>query len=273
VCSTLISVAAIHYDTRKFEKALKMYERVLEIQRKDCGDNHLDVASTLNSVGLVLFKMEFHEYALHAFNESLSIRKRLLGPDHGSVAIILYNIGAVYLELNDDVDTALSYYNETLRVERKALGHDHRDVALTLEHVGYVYQQQGEISIAIDHFLDALKIYKINAKKLEQDQEHDNKRDENNCGNNTSSPPSLSVSNNNKQHRHEIEETHMSIAQTLNNVGNLYLQRGQTKHMIEMFLEAIRYLQKSGRSIEELTICGFNYYGLSKMHPECSAVA
>merc|ERR1711933_69558 len=144
--------------------------------------------------GPVLFKMELHEYALYAFNESLLIRKRLFGPDHSSVAIILYNIGAVYLELNDDADTALLYYNETLRVEREALGHDHTDVALTLEHVGYVYQQQGEISIAIDYFLDALKIYKINAKKLEQEQEHESKRDENKCDNKNNSSSSLSSS-------------------------------------------------------------------------------
>jgi len=240
VCSTLLSVAAIHYDTHKYESALKTYERVLRIQRDACGDIHLDVASTLISIGLVLFKMEFHEYALHAFEESLMIRKKLLGPDHRSVAIILYNIGAVYLEISDN-ETALSYYNETLRVEREALGNDHEDVALTLEHVGYVYQQRGEINEAIMYFLDALEIYKRHSQSAKDIQ---SKRD-----------------------------SYLSIAQALNNVGNLYLQKGQTQDMVATFSEAIRYLRKSGKSDDELTICGLNYYGLSKMHPECASIA
>merc|ERR1711933_400762 len=102
--------------------------------------------------------------------------------------------------------------------------------------------------------------------------EHESKRDENKGDNNTSSSSS-SLLVNDKQYRQEIEEMYMSIAQAFNNVGNLYLQRGQTKNMIEMFSEAIKYLEKCGKSSEELNMCGFNYYGLSKMHPECSAVA
>merc|ERR1711933_6319 len=127
---------------------------------------------------------------------------------------------------------ALSYYNETLRVERAALGDDHEDVALTLEHVGYVYQQRGEINEAIKYFLDALEIYK---------------RHSNSAGDEQSKL-----------------DSYLSIAQALNNVGNLYLQKGQTQDMVATFSEAIRYLRKSGKSDDELTICGLNYYGLSK---------
>ena len=241
LCSTLLSVAAIHYDAQNYGKARKTYERVLQIQRDACGDHDdLDVASTLFSMGLVLFKMEYNEHALHAFEESLKIRKELLDKDHIGIASILYNIGAVYLETGDD-DTALSYYKETHRVERAALGNYHEDITPTLEHIGHLYEEKGDINEAIKYFSDALDIYKTNSESAEDES---SKRDDD-----------------------------ISIAQTLNNIGNLYLQKGQTQDMVTEFSDAIRYLQKSGKSYDDLAICGFDYYALSKLHPECASVA
>jgi len=259
LCSTLSHVASIHYETRQYEKSLKTYQQVLQIQRynelSSCQEHLFDISSTLVSIGLVFFQMEYHQYALHTFEESLRIRKQLLldgnidtshskssnsatEQKHPSIAIILYNIGMVYLEIGDD-NTALLYYKETLREEIATLGKNHEDIAVTFEHIGYVYQQRGEIDKAIKYFVNALEIYKTNPNKN-----------------------SLSSS------KHDL-----LIAQTLNNIGNLYLQKGQIEDMVTCLSDAMRYLYKSGKSDDDLSICGFCYYALSKIHPECASAA
>jgi len=251
LCSTLSHVAAIHYETKCYEKSLKTYQQVLQIQRYNAADR-LEVSSTLVSIGLVFFKMEYHQYALHTFEESLRIQKQLLLDDGGksknssiteqnrpTIAIILYNIGMVYLELGDD-ETALLYYNETLRLERLTLGENHKDIAITLEHIGYVYQQRGEIDKAIKYFDDAVEIYKINA----------------------SATSSL-----------KKQENDLLIAQAFNNIGNLHLQKGQIHEMVTKLSEAIRYLYRSGKNDDDLSIRGLCYYALSKIHPESAPAA
>ena len=61
-----------------------------------------------------------------------------------------------------------------------------------------------------------------------------------------------------------------SIAQTLNHIGNVFLQRGDAKEMVEALSESLRAFRKAGQSDDELQISGLNFYGLSKMHPECA---
>jgi tetratricopeptide (TPR) repeat protein len=154
------------------------------------------------------------------------------------VAIILYNIATIHLEIGND-DEAMVYYRETLRVERAALGHTHKDVVLTMQHVGQVHQQRGELCNALTYFHDALEIQK-------------------NCntGENSATPPDYAA-----------------IAQTLNHIGNVYLQRGNAKELVLAFSDCLRFLRRAGKSDDELQVSGFNFYGLSKMHPECAPVA
>jgi tetratricopeptide (TPR) repeat protein len=127
----------------------------------------------------------------------------------------------------------MGYYRETLRVERASLGGDHKNVVLTMQHIGQVHQQQGELSDALKYFHETLEVQKQSAKP-------DN----------------------------------AAIAQTLNQIGNVYLQYGDAREMVVAFSDSMRYLRlAAGKSDEDLAISGFNFYGLSKMHPECAPVA
>ena len=69
------------------------------------------------------------------------------------------------------------------------------------------------------------------------------------------------------------KQDHAAIAQTLNHIGNVYLQRGDAGQMVKAFSDSLRYLTLAGKSQDDLTIPGFNFYGLSKLHPECASVA
>jgi hypothetical protein len=56
-------------------------------------------------------------------------------------------------------------------------------------------------------------------------------------------------------------------------MGNVYLQRGNAQDMVTALSDALRAFRLGGTSEQELAISGFNFYGLSKMHPECAPVA
>jgi len=173
---------------------------------------------------------------MESFEKSLRIRTTLLGSDHRDIASILNNIATVRLELGDD-DTALIYYRETLRVERASLGTTNPDVIMTLQHVGHVHELRGELDEALQYYREALDIQMATASTIEEE---------------------------------------VAIAQTFNVIGNVYLQRGEARHAVTYFSYSLRYLRRAGKNNQEddyLTISGFNFYGLSKLHPECAPAA
>ena len=130
----------------------------------------------------------------------------------------------------------MSYYRETLRVERKALGDNHRDVILTLLHCGQVLQGRGELKEALEYYRQAL-----NAQT---------------CGEATAT---------------KID--HATAARILNHMGNIFLQRGQTKEMVESLSSSLRRLKMAGKKENELVVSGFNFYALAKRHPEAPPAA
>ena len=133
-------------------------------------------------------------------------------------------------------DEAMCYYRETLRVERKALGNNHRDVILTLLHYGQVLQGRGELKQALAYYREALEAQS--------------------CVGATTSIPDYATS-----------------ARILNHMGNIFLQRGQAKEMVEALSKSLRQFKLAGRDVDELVISGFNFYALAKCHPEAPPAA
>ena len=239
VAETLSSIGLMQYHVRDFESAFESYQEALRIRREYYGaDDHPDVASTLNSVGLVLFKQDMFELARNCFVESLRIRRKVLGESHRDVAILWYNIATIYFETGED-DLAIQFYKETLRVERESLGYDHPDVILTLQHIGQVLQKLGRLGEAVKFFSEALELE--------------------------------------RQAAHGKKEAGSEIGKILNFIGNVHLQQGNTKEMMDCYIEASRIYEANrygAQGLEEtLVISGFNFYGLSKMHPPCAPVA
>ena len=246
VTATLSSIGLVTYQMGNYALALDVYQEVLRTRRDAClkagTDDDLPVASTLNSIGLVLFKRGVHELAMSAFAEGLRIRRRLLGPDHRDVAIIVYNMATVQLEMGDE-EEAMQAYRETLRIERAALGPDHEDVVLTMQHIGQVHQQRGDLRQALEYFEETLVIERRNRARRVAEV----------TGSGTT-----------------------TVARTLNHIGNMRLQRGHVSHAMEAYVESARLYNAKAAGADymtDLVVAGFNFYSLSKDHPEAAPVA
>jgi tetratricopeptide (TPR) repeat protein len=114
---------------------------------------------------------------------------------------------------------------------------------MTMQHIGQVHQQRGELTEALEYFDHALQL------QLQQQQQAENT---------TTTTTTTSAA---------------SLAQTLNHIGNVHLQRGHAVALVDALSQAVRYLHAAGKTADDLAISGFNFYGLSKLHPECAAVA
>eukprot|EP00529_Nitzschia_sp_RCC80_P000178 CAMPEP_0113507042 /NCGR_PEP_ID=MMETSP0014_2-20120614/36241_1 /TAXON_ID=2857 /ORGANISM="Nitzschia sp." /LENGTH=872 /DNA_ID=CAMNT_0000402599 /DNA_START=98 /DNA_END=2716 /DNA_ORIENTATION=- /assembly_acc=CAM_ASM_000159 len=249
--SALASIALLYFQSKAYSKALNVYQETLRIRRDAFGDDHLDVAATLNSVGLVLFKMEYHQMAIQSFQHCLAIRRKLLGEFHRDVAVILYNIATVHLELGDE-DEAVEYYRQTLHVEKQALGDGHQDVLITMQHIASVHQQRGELEEALGYLKESLDVQFGHYQQQQQQQQHQKQKTSN------ESP---------------CNDTSINLARTWNQIGNLHLQKGDTRLMMDAYVQATRVLRQVGETEIELSVSGFNLYMLSKIHPECARAA
>ena len=66
---------------------------------------------------------------------------------------------------------------------------------------------------------------------------------------------------------------HSILGRILNLLGNVYLQLGQTKKMMDCYTDASRIYDANHQSEETLVIAGYNFYGLSRTNPPSAPVA
>ena len=62
---------------------------------------------------------------------------------------------------------------------------------------------------------------------------------------------------------HPSHHSHL-VGQILNMIGNVYLQQGDARKMMECFVEASRIYRRANIPESNLVIAGYNFYGLSK---------
>mmetsp|Transcript_20361 Transcript_20361/g.31012 ORF Transcript_20361/g.31012 Transcript_20361/m.31012 type:complete len:179 (-) Transcript_20361:328-864(-) len=178
--------------------------------------------------------MEELGVALDVFLTSLSIRRALLGSTHRDVATILYNIATVQLASGDE-DEALKTFEETLRVERSALGvNDLGDIVITLRHIAQILKARGNLDEALAHLNEALCVQ------------------------------SRIVG---------AADDNVIIGQILNQMGNIHLQRCETKKAMELYCRSLRIFRKAGRTDSEMLIEGLNFYNMAVCHPEAAPQA
>jgi tetratricopeptide (TPR) repeat protein len=65
----------------------------------------------------------------------------------------------------------------------------------------------------------------------------------------------------------------VAVAKVLNLIGNIHMQRAEIKEVMVCYSEATRIYMKCGQPVENLVIGGYNFYALSKLHPECAPIA
>jgi tetratricopeptide (TPR) repeat protein len=141
----------------RYQQALPLAQKALQIRYKDLGPEHPDIAASLTTLGQLYQEMGKFNDAQPLLERALQIRYKALGPANPATAAGLNNLGELYLR-QKEYDKALPLLERSLQSREKVLGPNHLDTAASLDSLGALYRAKGENDKALPLYERALKI-------------------------------------------------------------------------------------------------------------------
>ena len=149
--------AVEHYQAGRYQEALPLSRRALEMNAKVLGPEHPGLAASLNNLAGLYQALGAYDQALPLYQRAVNIREKALGPEHPDVASSLNNLAALYWAMAA-YDQALPLYQRALKIREKALGPEHPDTSVSLNNLAMLYQSKGAYDQALPLFQRVLKI-------------------------------------------------------------------------------------------------------------------
>ncbi|EGD78506.1 mbre TPR repeat protein [Salpingoeca rosetta] len=245
----------------RYDHALSLFERSLNIYLERHGPEHANVAGVYDAMAQVYESKGEHDRAQEYFQKSLQIALDTLGEEHPSTAGTYGKLGGVY-ESNGEYDRAIEYYQKSLKIQLDTLGEKHLDIATTYNGLGQVYSSKGEYDRAIHYYHKCLQTYLETLGKKH--------------------PYTATAYNNlglvyksKGEHDHAVEyfqqslqikldtlgEEHPSTAGTYNNLGQMHYSKGEYDRAIHHYHKCLQiYLGTLGEK-HPSTATTFNVLG------------
>jgi tetratricopeptide (TPR) repeat protein len=120
-------------------EAESLYRRALELNEKELGAEHPNVAVDLNNLAEALRLSGKSEEAEALFRRALRIDERVLGPQNPTVATVLNNLAKVLRDTNRPAE-AESLFNRALAIDETSFGHMHPTVARDLKNLSKFFK-------------------------------------------------------------------------------------------------------------------------------------
>ncbi|CAF0951271.1 unnamed protein product [Didymodactylos carnosus] len=144
---------------KDYEKALEYYNKCLEIDKRICGPESIEVAISYNNIGYLYYNQEKIDNALVFYNRALEIREKYLPSDHYALARTYVNIGTVYHK-QKEYEKALSCFQKSLDIFIKSRREMHIEMAVIYCNFGITYEATSKLELALDYLLKADQIYR-----------------------------------------------------------------------------------------------------------------
>jgi tetratricopeptide (TPR) repeat protein len=232
------------YKQGKYQEAIPLAEKAVELAKRVYGPEHPDTATSLNNLGKLYREMGEYAKAEPPLQEALRIRQKVLGPEHPDTATSLANLGSLYWAMGEYAK-AEALDQEALRIRQKVLGPEHPDVALSLSNLGTLYGDMGEYAKAEPLYQEALRIY----QKVLGPEHQDTATSLNNLatlywamGEYAKAEPLLQEALRIRQK--VLGPEHQDTALSLNNLATLYWAMGEYAKAEPLYQEALRLRQK-----------------------------
>ena len=141
----------------KYQEAIPIAERAVEVAKHTLGPDHPKTADALNDLGFIFQKIGNYAKAEPLYQEALRIRQKVLGPEHSDTANSLNNLASLYWAMGEYVK-AEPLLKEALGIRQKVFGSGHPDTAQSLNNLAELYQAMGEYAKAEPLLQEALRI-------------------------------------------------------------------------------------------------------------------
>src|SRR6266508_2428425 len=229
----------------KYDEALPLVERGLEIRERLLGTEHRDVAAAIDSLAGIYTGRGEYVNAEPLYRRALDIREKTLGKDHPDTARSLNNLADLYQYRGKYVE-AEPLYKRVLDINEKALGKDHPDTATSLNNLAVLYASQGK-------YVEAEPLYKraldIREKALGKDHP-DTATSLNNLaiiyqkqGKYVEAEPLYKRALDIKEK--SLGKDHPNTALSLNNLAGLYLEQGKYVEAEPLYKRALDIREKA----------------------------
>ncbi|HZV07115.1 MAG TPA: tetratricopeptide repeat protein [Gemmataceae bacterium] len=110
----------------EFVESERLYERVLDIQRRRCGPDHADLATILRSLAQLHLSRGNPAAAEVRFGQALDIRRSVLGDSHPETAEIWNDLAWLLYQAGNLIH-AETLFRNALEVRRRCFGPGHSD--------------------------------------------------------------------------------------------------------------------------------------------------
>jgi tetratricopeptide (TPR) repeat protein len=228
----------------KYQEAIPIAERAVEVAKRTEGPDHPKIADALNYLGFIFQKIGNYAKAEPIYREALRIRQKVLGPEDPHTALSLNNLAVLYQDMGEYAK-AEPIYQEALRIRQKVLGPEHLDTASSLNDLAVLYQDMGEYAKAEPLYQEALRICQkvlgpehpgtalslYNLGSLYQS-----------MGGYTKAEPLYQEALRIRQE--VLGPEHPDTATSLDNLGSLYQRMGEYAKAEPLYQEALRIRQK-----------------------------
>ena len=109
------------YKAGRYQEALPLARRVLEIREKARKAEYPDIAASLNNLALLYKTMGAYEQALPLYLRALQITEKALGPEHPDTATLVNNLAVLYRAMGA-YEQALPLYQRALQIRKSPWG-------------------------------------------------------------------------------------------------------------------------------------------------------
>jgi len=144
---TLDQEVSTLYRQGKYDQAVVVAKKALELAERESGPDHPTVAQSLHILAGLYHARDQYAAAEPLYKRSLAIREKALGPDHPNVATSLNYLAQLYYQ-RGQYAAAEPLFKRSLAIREKALGPNHPDLAMSLNNLAALYSAQGQYAAA-----------------------------------------------------------------------------------------------------------------------------
>jgi tetratricopeptide (TPR) repeat protein len=143
-------------DEENYDEALRLYNRVIEIELNEDAPDYPYIGDIHNNIGVVSYNKEDYDGALESYQKALSYKSKADDENYDS-ANIFNNIGNVY-RVQEKWELAEHNFTRCLEIRSKLYPDNHPDIAQILTNIANLHYDQGKYDLALSSYEKVLSI-------------------------------------------------------------------------------------------------------------------
>lgn len=136
------------YKERRFNEALPLAKKVVELREKELKDDDHSLAVVYLNLAYIHRARQTYYEAEKYFRKALKVEEKRLGKEHPDLYDILVNIGWMCHGIGD-ASNAEEMFRRAISNTEKQVGAEHKDVADALSNLAAFYQKVGQAQKAL----------------------------------------------------------------------------------------------------------------------------